>query len=74
MSALVNSIKGTWEKGLLHTSLSSSSSSNLWRLAITGSAGEEDDSDPESEPELVSSSLSSSSVQDEVAVSYLRLW
>lgn len=66
-------VERVWEKGQLRTSLSSSSSSNLWRLAITGSAGEEDDSDPEPEPELVSSSLSSSSAQKEVAVSYLRL-
>ena len=67
MSDLVFDVERVWEKGPLRTSLPSSSSSNLWRLAITGSAGEEDDSDPESEPEpepeLVSSSLSSSSVQ-----------
>ena len=47
------------QKSVPPTSLSSSSSLNLWRLAITGSAGEELDSDPD--PELVSSLSSSSS-------------
>ena len=47
------------EDGPKRTSLSSSSSSNLCRRAITGSAGDEDSSD--SDPELVSS-LSSSAI------------
>lgn len=46
----------------LRTSLSSSSSSNLCRRGITGSAGEEDSSEPDPDPELVSSLSSSSTV------------